>query len=184
MSKVINVKLSEKGLDDLLNKINKVQIELDKAVKESIKEVADEAVIKILEKMAEPRPPYKIWREPNNFSAVDTGELANSTKIVTNGNITIISQASDHAFNVEFGDGQYFGGYPDVSKIPSGVPEHESWYYYYGAIPGSNRWNVAGNPNFSRGQYAVGQMYHGGQYIRENLSKRVQKKGSDALSKI
>ena len=184
MSKKIKFKLSESGLDELLNKLNILETELDKAVKESIKEVADETEIVILEKMAEPRPPYKIWREPNNFSAIDTGELANSTRIETNGNTTIISQEGDHVFNVEFGDGQYFGGYPDANKIPSGVPEHESWYNYYGAIPGSNRWDVAGNPNFSRGQYAVGQMYHGGQYIKENLSKRVQKKGRDALSKI
>ena len=173
MSKVINVKLSEKGLDDLLNKINKVQIELDKAVKESIKEVADETKVKIIEKMAEPRLPH-------GFNAIDTGELASSTQVITQGNITLITQQGENAFNVEFGDGIYFGDYPDISKIPSGVPEH-STSYAYTPKENSTRWF---NSGFAHGQYAVGQMYHGGQYIRENLSKRVQKKGSDALSKI
>lgn len=182
MSKVINVKLSEKGLDDLLNKINKVQIELDKAVKESIKEVAYETNIKIIEEMAKPRPPA-------GYNAIDTGDLANSTTITTQGNKTIITQKGENAFAVEFGDGEYFyeePSYPDKSKIPSGVPIHGGGYSYKPKIY-SPRWNKEKDPNkynSAHGQYAVGQMYHGGQYIRENLSKRVQKKGSDALSKI
>lgn len=188
MSK-ISFKLSQKGLDDLLSKINKLETELDKAVKESIKEVADEAQVKIIEKMQEPRLPDSVFRQPNNWSAIDTGELANSTKITTKGNVTLITQEGANAFNVEFGDGQYFykSPYPDPDKIPAGVPEHQGAYFYYGAKPGSVRWDEKGwfnGWNFSRGQYGVAQMYHGGQYIRETLPKRVREKRRDVLSKI
>lgn len=173
MSKKLKFKLSESGLDELLNKLNTLEVELDKAVRESIKEVADETKIKIIDKMSESRPPH-------GYNAIDTGDLANSTTIATQGNLTLITQEGENAFNVEFGDGLYFGDYPDISKIPSGVPEHTTSYAFT-PKENSSRWQ---NSGFAHGQYAVGQMYHGGQYIRETLPKRVQKKGRDALSKI
>lgn len=181
----IKFELSEKGLDDLLKKLNRVEEELDRAARESIKEVADETQVLIIQKLGEPRPPFSVFREPHSWSAIDTGELAMSTTVKTDGNHTEIYQESDHAFNVEFGDGEYFymQPYPDSSKIPAGVPEHQGSYYYWGAIPGSSRWSVD-KQNFSHGQYGVAHMYYGGQYIRENLAKRVQEKGRNALSKI
>lgn len=173
MSKKISFKLSQKGLDELLSKLNTIQTELDKVTKESIKEVADETKIKIIDKMSEQRPPH-------GYDAMDTGELAASTSVETKGNVTLITQTGENAFNVEFGDGIYFGTYPDSSKIPSGVPKHSQEYFF---IPKENstRWENAGIAN---GQYAVGQMYYGGQYLRETLPKRVREKGRDVLSKI
>ena len=116
---------------------------------------------------------------------VDTGASVASTDIEIRNGKARLTQTGDHVFENEFGDGLLAGSYP--GERPSSFPTHYDRYsfiptdtsskYYAGYV-------MKGRALISEGQIAHAQMYHGSQYVRDNISKIIQKKVSDALSKI
>lgn len=170
MSNKVKMSLSTKSINELLRKLDNIPTKIEKSVENSLKEVMSEAYMEV------------VMRTP-----VDTGESVSSTDVnVGNGKATL-SQEGDHVFENEFGDGIYGqqSGYPGVR--PSSYPTHTDTYRFTPTNPQSKYYHAVGShvrTLTSGGQIAHAQMYHGGQYIRNNINKVIKKKVSGALSKI
>ena len=172
MPKKFRVSLSSQSFGELLNKLNLVEKVINEATIEGVREVANESIYVIKAK-----------------TPVDTGATITSTNIEERDGKVIISQEGDHVFENEFGDGNYGKQSPYPVPIPSVYNfTNEGDYTFTPTNPNSNYYHKDknGNPKqiHSNGQVASAQMYHGAQYIRDELAKRIKQKGRDSLSKI
>ena len=144
---------------------------INEATIEGVREVANESIYVI-----KARTP------------VDTGATVTSTNIEEKDGKIIISQQGDHVFENEFGDGNYGKQVPYPVPIPSVYNfTHEGSYTFTPTNPSSKYYhenNGVVSEVHSNGQIASAQMYHGAQYIRGELAKRIKQKGMDSLSKI
>ena len=172
MPKKFRVSLSSQSFGELLNKLNLVEKVINEATIEGVREVANESIYVI-----KARTP------------VDTGATVTSTNIEEKDGKVIITQEGDHVFENEFGDGNYGKQVPYPVPIPSVYHfANEGDYVFTPTNPNSNYYHKDknGKPKqiHSNGQIASAQMYHGAQYIRDELAKRIKQKGRDSLSKI
>lgn len=171
MPKKFRVSLSSQSFGELLNKLNLVEKVINEATIEGVREVANESIYVI-----KARTP------------VDTGATVTSTNIEEKDGKVIISQEGDHVFENEFGDGNYGKQQPYPVPIPSGYNfTHEGEYAFTPTNPSSKYYHEVNGivkEVHSNGQIASAQMYHGAQYIRDELAKRIKQKGRDGLSKI
>lgn len=171
MPKKFRVSLSSQSFGELLNKLNLVEKVINEATIEGVREVANESIYVI-----KARTP------------VDTGATVTSTNIEEKDGKVIISQEGDHVFENEFGDGNYGKQQPYPVPIPSGYNfTHEGEYAFTPTNPSSKYYHEVNGivkEVHSNGQVASAQMYHGAQYIRGELAKRIKQKGRNGLSKI
>lgn len=171
MSKKFRVSLSSQSFGELLNKLNLIEEVINEATIEGVREVANESISVIKAK-----------------TPVDTGATITSTNIEQKEGKVIITQEGDHVFENEFGDGNYGKQKPYPVQIPSVYNfTHEGSYTFTPTNPSSKYYhenNGVVSEVHSNGQIASAQMYHGAQYIRDELAKRIKQKGRDGLSKI
>lgn len=171
MPKKIKVSLNSKSMGELLDKLNSIEQVINEATKEGVREVANESIYVIKAK-----------------TPVDTGATITSTNIEEKDGKVIITQEGDHVFENEFGDGIYGKQQPYPVPIPSGYNfTNEGEYTFTPTNPSSKYYhkvNGVVKEIHSKGQVASAQMYHGAQYIRGELAKRIKQKGRDGLSKI
>lgn len=172
MPKKFRVSLSSQSFGELLNKLNLIEQVINEATKQSVREVANESIYVI-----KARTP------------VDTGATVTSTNIEEKDGKVIITQEGDHVFENEFGDGNYGKQQPYPVPIPSVYNfANEGDYTFTPKNPNSKYYHKDkyGKPKqvHSEGQVASAQMYHGAQYIRGELAKRIKQKGRNGLSKI
>lgn len=171
MPKKLSVKLNSKSMGELLNKLNAIEKVMNEATKQSVREVANESISVIKAK-----------------TPVDTGATVTSTNIEERDGKVIITQEGDHVFENEFGDGNYGKQQPYPVPIPSVYNfTHEGDYTFTPTNPSSRYYhevNGVVKEIHSNGQIASAQMYHGAQYIRGELAKRIKQKGRGSLSKI
>lgn len=168
MSNKIQMSLSVASIQDTIKKIKIAQEIVENSKVVAISKVLDEAhdVIAL-------------------HTPVDTGETLSSLNIEMGSTRAKITQTGDHVFENEFGDGSLAGDYP--GERPSGFPTHTSGYDFIPTNPSSKYYETykrKRRPLHSEGQIAHAQMYHGAQYIRNNISKEIKKEVSDALSRI
>ncbi len=170
MSKHIKLSLSVASINELIKKVNSLQDVVNNAKMSAVEEVVKEAceVVK-------------------SNTPVDTGESKNSTTYTITSTKATLKQSGDHVFENEFGDGTLglSSGYP--GQRPSGFPTHNDSYEFVPTNPSSKyyqTYKIKKRPLISEGQIAHAQMYKGSLYIRENISKAIKRKVSDALSKI
>lgn len=173
MSKSLKLKLSSKGVADLITKLEKIQANTDKAVKEGVVEA--------------------IYPTVDRITAVatarsDTGASVSGIGWEFVGNNTLlIYQEGTHVFENEFGNGLGFGGYPKSEVIPSGQPTNKGAYTFE-PDPRSSRWFKGYNKDGSikkrkaSGQFPDAQMYQGAMVLREELPKRIKQKVGEVLS--
>lgn len=171
MSKKIPLSLSVASINELIKKIENLDNIVSPAVENAVRNTLDIAYEYIV-----------------NATPMDTGETASSTTYDITKNKATITQRGDHVFENEFGDGEYFGGYPDSNLVPSGMPVHDGAYTFIPDNPSSKYYHVRDNGRVAavkaHGQEAHAQMYQGAVVIRDNLSKNIKKEVGDALSKI
>lgn len=171
MSKKIPMSLSVASINEMINKLNNIENVVQPAIKEGVQETMEYALEMVVD-----LTPY------------DTGETATSTMYEITDTKAILKQSGDHVFENEFGDGEYFGSYPDSSKVPESMPTHDKAYYFVPDNPESQYYHVGKDgkviPLRARGQKPSAQMFTGAIIIRDNINKNIKKKVSDALSKI
>lgn len=168
MNKKISLSLSVASIKDTIKKIEKAQRLVEEAKINGIKETLDGAYETIIIN-----------------SPMDTGATIASTNVEMNSKKAKITQTGDHVFENEFGDGSLAGNYP--GERPSSFPTHQSDYFFIPTDTTSKyypTYKAKKRALHSYGQVAHAQMYHGSQYIRNNISKIIKKKVSGALSKI
>ena len=176
MSKSLKMKLSKKGVSDLIKRLQSLQEKTEQAVIDGIVESVDPAIATI-RSVASARE--------------DTGEsLAGiGWEITANNKGVIIYQEGTHVFENEFGNGWGFGTYPKPEVIPSGQPTN-SGPYSFEPNPESRKWfrgyDEEGNirKNHARGQTPDAQMYQGSLVLREELPKRIKQKVGEVLSQV
>lgn len=167
MPKRLNLRLSSKGVESLLNKLDKLEVVVEEAKQVSIKEV-----VEVAEELVKVNTP------------VDMRDTVNSTKIEIDNKKYSIVQEGDHVFENEFGDGYYgreIAPYP--GELPAGFRYTHQFDYYFYPERGS-KYYKDGRKVHSEGQVASAQMYYGAQLIREELPEHMKKKVRDNLSKI
>lgn len=168
MSNKIPMSLSVASIQNTIKKLKTIQGIVDNSKMVAVGKVLHEA--------------YEIIAER---TPVDTGETLSSLHVDMSDTKAKITQTGDHVFENEFGDGNLAGDYP--GERPSGFPTHTGDYYFKPTNPSSKYYEVykrKKRPLHSEGQIAHAQMYHGAQHIRNNISKEIKEKVSDALSRI
>lgn len=170
----VKMSLSVASINDTIKKLKKAQELVESAKEQGVNETLESAYLVVVAN-----------------TPIDTGETVSSTKIEISNGKARLTQTGDHVFENEFGDGNLAGSYP--GERPTSFPVHNSEYAFVPTNPSSKYYDyyISKNlsksrkrPLISQGQIAHAQMYHGSQYIRENISKIIKKKVSDALSKI
>lgn len=171
--KKIKFNLSVDSLSRLQEQIKQVEMEVENAKEESVKEVVDKALNTIME-----------------ATPIDTGATVSSTHAeYSDGKVEII-QEGDHVFENEFGDGIYGREQPYPESLPPAYSSftHSRDYYFYPTDPSSKYWRDGKKKSplrvHSSGNVANAQMYKGSLVIKENLAKIVKQKVRDKLSKI
>lgn len=172
----IKFNLSEESLEDTISKLTFVKKQVEEAKVEAVKEVVNETVKIIVDKLIED-------------GKVDTGATIESTKAEYKDGKVYITQEGDHVYENEFGDGEYAneeGGYPEPSLLPPTFPTHNSQYKF---IPEPNSkyyetYQKKKAPLVSYGQPPTAQMWTGSQYAKQELNSRIRQKVRDKLSKI
>lgn len=176
MSKSLKMKLSSKGVSDLIKRLGELEQKTDLAVRASMAEMAIPTTDRI-------RDIAEIRR--------DTGEsIAGIGWEFPNNNTMIIYQEGTHVFENEFGNGEGFGEYPKPEVIPSGQPTKPGKYTFTPTSEKS-RWFAGYLKDGktmkkvpARGQTADAQMYLGAMFLREELPKKIKQKVGEVLSQI
>lgn len=171
--KTLKFNLSQESLSNLQKKLREVQIAVEDAKEESIKEVVNEAIDTIV-----------------RITPKDTGATVSSTHAeYSQGKVEIV-QEGDHVFELEFGDGKWGKEQPYPKELPPAYSSftHSGDYYFYPTDPASKWWREGKRKTplavHSGGNYANAQMYEGSLVIRERLPSRVRQKVRDKLSRI
>lgn len=160
--------LSVASIQDTIKRLKKAQELVEQAKEVGVQETLEEAYEVVLLN-----------------TPIDTGATASSTDIEIRDGKARLTQTGDHVFENEFGDGILAGNYP--GERPSSFPTHSGSYSFIPTDTSSKyypTYAMKGRALISQGQIAHAQMYHGSQYVRDNISKIIQRKVSDALSKI
>lgn len=169
--KTVKLKLESGSINKLINKLQNFQQEVEICKKEAVKEALDISYEWIV-----------------NMTAYDTGETALSTTYDITDEKATITQRGDHVFETEFGDGVYFGDYPDTTLVPTDIPTHKGDYWFTPYNPNSKYYHLDKNGRPMRihayGQEAGCQMYTGAMLLRDNIPQKFKEKVSGALSKI
>ncbi len=162
MSKKISLSLSVSSINKAIKLLDEIKNTVDKAKIEAIKEVCEGAKETIYQ-----NTPF------------DTGESASSTTYTINETHATIKQRGSHVIYNEFGTGPIGAGNPYPKQTNGWVYGADGWTFYQ-----DNTESKYFGRHYTLGQPAHAQMYKGSQYIKDNISRIMKKKVSDALSRI
>ena len=162
MAKKLSLSLSSQSINEMIKKIQNIQDSVENAKIEAVQEVLEGAKEEVIS-----RTPY------------DTGASASSTTYTIGATKATLQQSGDHVAYNEFGTGIVGSSNPHPN-MPNGWTYSSKIWGFENTNPSSRWYGV----HFTAGQPAHAQMYHGSQYIRNNITKIMKQKVSGALSRI
>lgn len=161
-NKNIKMKLSLKSINDLIQKLQETENDINLAKMSIVQELVDGAVKVIIEN-----------------TPVDTGDTVSSTTSKVGINKATITQTGTHVIFNEYGTGPIGAAQPHPEKIDGWAYSSEGWEFYN--FNKNSKWY---GKRFTMGQPAHAQMYKGAKYIKDNMREVASKKVREILSKI
>lgn len=158
----IKMKLSMKSINDLIQKLEKVNTDINVAKRSIVQELVDGAVNVIIEN-----------------TPVDTGDTVSSTTSKVGIDKATITQTGTHVIFNEYGTGPVGAAQPHPELIDGWSYGSDGWEFY-----NANKNSKWYGKHFTMGQPAHAQMYKGAKYIKDNMRKVASEKVRDILSKI